>query len=409
MSLADIGFGGIVKDAGCCMTELLIRLFIGKKDVRENTVRTSYINLASVVGIVSNTCLFAIKLAIGLTLGSISIIADAANNITDSLTNLMVIIGIKLAKKPADAEHPFGHARIEYIISLIISALILFLGYELIRSSISQIINPTEIRFDWVLVGILVGSAFIKLWQSLFYRKLGKKINSDPLTALSKDSLNDVFIASSIILSLFVTYVSGVNIDGFAGVFVSLLILYSGFGMAKETISKLIGESTHHKQAEEILKIVTARDEILSVHDLVVHSYGPGKYMPTLHVEMSDTLSLKEAHSIIDKIEKDAKEQLGLDLLLHIDPVSCGYHRVNKTRSDVINFLKEIDDRISVRDFSMSKGDTQTDIRFELDMPADIGETRRAEIHGLVVKKITDLSERYNPKIRIGNPYTKRN
>ena len=408
LSPADFGFGGTTKDVGCCMTGLLIRIFIGNKDVRENTVRTSYVNLASVVGIVTNTCLFAIKLVIGLMLGSISIIADAANNITDSLTNLMVIIGIRLAKKPADAEHPFGHARIEYIISLIISALILFLGYELIRSSISQIINPTEIRFDWVLVGILVGSAFIKLWQSFFYKKLGKKINSDPLAALSKDSLNDVFVAVSIITSLVVIYVTGVNIDGFAGVIVSLLIMYTGFGMAKETISKLIGESTHHKQAEEIIKIVTAHEEVLSVHDLVVHSYGPGKYMPTLHVEMSDRLSLKEAHSIIDEIEKNAKEQLGLDLLLHIDPVSCGYHGVNKTRGEVIHFLKQIDERISVRDFSMSQGDKLTDIRFELDMPSDIGESRKNEIHGLVEKKVTDLSEKYNPKIRIGNPYTKK-
>ena len=390
------------------MTELLIRIFIGKKDVRENAVRTSYVNLASVVGIVSNTCLFAVKLAIGLTLGSISIIADAANNITDSLTNLMVIIGIKLAKKPADAEHPFGHARIEYIISLIISALILFLGYELIRSSFSQIINPTEIGFDRVLVGILIGSAFIKLWQSFFYKKLGKKINSDPLTALSRDSLNDVLIAGSIILSLVFTYATDIIIDGFAGVFVSLLILYSGFGMAKETISKLIGESTHHKQAEEIIKIVTAHDEILSVHDLVVHSYGPGKYMPTLHVEMSDTLSLKEAHTIVDEIEKEAREQLGLDLLLHIDPVSCGYHGVNKTRGEVISFIKQIDERLLVRDFSMSKGDKQTDIRFEIDMPGDIGEARKAEIQELATKKIMELSEKYNPKIRIGNPYTKR-
>ena len=387
------------------MTNFLVKMTVGDKDANESATRTGYVNLASAVGIVTNTCLFAIKLVIGLLLGSISIIADAANNITDSLTNLMVIIGIRLAKKPADSEHPFGHARIEYIISLIISALILFLGYELIRSSINQILDPSEIRFDYLLVGILVGSAFVKLWQSFFYAKLGKKINSDPLKALSKDSLNDVLIAASIIASLIFTYFTGIIVDGFAGLLVSLLIIFSGFSMAKETISKLIGESTHHEQAQEITKIVTSHEEILSVHDLVVHNYGPGKYMPTLHVEMSDELSLKRAHAIIDEIERQAKEQLGLDLLIHIDPVSCGYHRTVKVKAELMNFLMEIDERIHVKDFSMTKGDTQTDIRFELEMPADIDAQHRDDIQAQVSEKVKSLSVRYNPKIRIGNPY----
>ena len=390
------------------MTNFLVKVTIGDKDVNENTTRTGYVNLASAVGIITNTCLFAIKLTIGLILGSISIIADAANNITDSLTNLMVIIGIKLAKKPADAEHPFGHARIEYIISLIISALILFLGYELIRGSIDQILNPGEIGFDYLLVGILVGSAFIKLWQSFFYKKLGKKINSDPLKALSKDSLNDVLIAVSIIVSLIFTYFTGIIVDGFAGLLVSLLIIYSGFSMAKETISKLIGESTHHEQALEITKIVTSHKEILSVHDLVVHNYGPGKYMPTLHVEMSDELSLKQAHAIIDEIEKQAKEQLGLELLIHIDPVSIGWHRTEKVKTELMNYLTEIDERIKLKDFSMTKGDVQTDIRFELDMPSEFDAKRRNDIQTKLSEKVRSLNSNYNPKVRIGNPYTKK-
>ena len=390
------------------MTNFLVKLAIGNKDVNESVTRTSYVNLASAVGIITNTCLFAVKLVIGLILGSISIIADAANNITDSLTNLMVIIGIKLAKKPADDEHPFGHARIEYIISLIISALILFLGYELIRGSIDQIINPSEIGFDYLLIGILVGSAFIKLWQSFFYKKLGKKIDSDPLKALSKDSLNDVFIAVSIIASLIFTYFTSIIVDGFAGLLVSLLIIYSGFSMAKETISKLIGESTHHEQAQEIIKIVMSHEEILSVHDLVVHNYGPGKSMPTLHVEMSDELSLKRAHAIIDEIERQAKEQLGLELLIHIDPVSQGYHRTVKVKAELMNFVMETDGRIKMKDFSMTKGDTQTDIRFELEMPSEFDVAKREDIQAKVSEKVKSLSTRYNPKIRIGNPYTKK-
>ena len=390
------------------MTNFLIKMTIGNKDINESATRTSYVNLASAVGIITNTCLFVVKLVIGLMLSSISIIADAANNITDSLTNLMVIIGIKLAKKPADDEHPFGHARIEYIISLIISALILFLGYELIRSSIDQILNPSEIGFDYLLVGILVGSAFIKLWQSFFYSNLGKKIHSDPLKALSKDSLNDVLIAVSIIASLVFTYFTGIIIDGFAGMLVSLLIIYSGFSMAKETISKLIGESTQHEQAKEIIEIVMSHKDILSVHDLVVHNYGPGKSMPTLHVEMSDELSIKEAHAIIDEIEKQAKERLGLELLIHIDPVSIGWHRTEKVKAELMNFLKEIDERIELKDFSMTKGDTQTDLRFELGLPAEFEAVKREDVQARLSEKVKSLSSKYNPKVRIGNPYTKK-
>ena len=303
------------------MTKLLVRLFIGKVDASEEATRTKYGNLASVVGMVTNTCLFVIKLIVGLLLNSISIIADAVNNITDSLANLIVIVGIKLAKKPPDNKHPFGHARIEYITSLIIAAFMLFLGYELITSSISAILNPEEIGFDMVLVGILVASGLLKLWQSGFYRKLGRAVDSEPLKALSKDSLMDVVIAIAIVSSIIFTHMTGIIIDGYVGLVVSLIILYSGFSVARETVSKLIGESIDPEQSDKILDFVKSYDEIISVHDLTVHSYGPGKNVPTLHVDMRDTLSLKEAHTIIDKIEQDAKEELDMELLLHIDPV----------------------------------------------------------------------------------------
>ena len=303
------------------MTKLLVKLFIGNRDLNEESTRTKYGNLASVVGIITNTILFVVKLVIGLLLNSISIIADAVNNITDSLTNLMVIIGIKFAKKPADNKHPFGHSRIEYITSLIISAFMLFLGYEFITHSIELIINPEEIGFDIVLVGILAASGLVKLWQSGFYKKLGKSVNSEPLKALSKDSRNDVLIAIALVSSVIFTHLTGIIIDGYVGVLVSLIILYSGFSVAKETISKLIGEPIDTEQAKRITDFVMSYDKIISVHDLIVHNYGPGKTMPTMHVDMYDTLSLKEAHAIIHRIEQDAKEKLGMELLLHIDPV----------------------------------------------------------------------------------------
>ena len=387
------------------MTNFLVRITVGKKDAGTPDGRGAYVNLASVVGIITNTSLAIVKLVVGLLVGSVSIVADAANNATDSLTNLMVIIGIRLSKKPADSEHPFGHARAEYIVSLAISALILFLGYELTRGSIGQIVEPAEMELSRAAMWVLAGTALVKVWQALFYAKLGKKIDSDPLKALSRDSMNDVLVGAAIVGSLAFTYLTGWVVDGFAALAVSLLVMYSGISMAKETVSKLIGESAAHEQALEIEKIVLSHGEILSVHDMVVHSYGPGKSMPTLHVEMSDELSLKEAHSVVDEIERKAKSQLGVDLLIHIDPVSPGHHRLEHVREELSAYIAGLGMGAGIKALSMSKGETKTDIRFELDFPDGMAPERKDEIRALASQKVRALSGTYNPKIRLGNSY----
>ncbi|MCL1992201.1 MAG: cation diffusion facilitator family transporter, partial [Spirochaetes bacterium] len=242
------------------MTKLLIRLFIGKRDLAEESARARCGYLASVVGAVSNTVLFAVKLTIGLLLNSVAIMADAVNNIQDSLANIIVIAGIKFAKKPADYKHPFGHARIEYISSFIIAAFMFILGYEFMESSVRAIIAPEEIGFDIILVGILAASGLVKLWQSGFYKKLGRSINSAPLVALSKDSLNDVFIAVAIVGSVVFTHLTGIIIDGYVGAGISLIILYTGFSVAKDTVTKLIGEAADPARAAQIIEAARSHE-----------------------------------------------------------------------------------------------------------------------------------------------------
>ena len=381
------------------MTNLLITLFIGHGSPSEESTRTKYSNLASVVGAITNTLLFLVKLIIGLLLNSISIIADAVNNITDSLANLLVIVGIKLAGKPADYKHPFGHARIEYITSLIIAALMLFLGYEFMRSSISHILNPEEIGFDIVLVSILAASGLLKLWQSGFYKKLGKTIASEPLIALSKDSRNDVIIAIALVSSVIFTHITGIIIDGYIGAFVSLIILYSGFSVARDTASKLIGEAVDYESAAQIVDIVESHDKVLSAHDLVVHNYGPTRSMTTVHVDMCDKLSFKEAHAITDKIALDVKEKLGLELLIHIDPVSLDDHRLNELRKSVESYLDAIDKRLNAFDFSIIDNENCVDVLLKVEMPGDYDDSQLDEIFDGLSKKITALDEKYNPII----------
>ena len=324
------------------MTGFLIRKFIGAGDLNQDSARVKCGNLASIVGIITNTCLFAAKLVIGMLLNSVSVMADAVNNITDSLANIMVIVGIKIAKKPADYEHPFGHAKVEYISSFIIAGFMLILGFEFIQSSIRSIINPEEIGFDIVLVAILAASGLVKLWQSRFYRRLGKSTSSEPLVALSKDSLNDVIIAVAIVGSVIFTHLTGIIIDGYIGVIISLIILYSGFMVAKDTVTKLIGEPVEYNDAMKIIDMVKSYDKILDTHDLIVHHYGPSANMATLHVEMCETLNLKEVNAIIGNIERDAKVQLGIDLLIRADATPLNDRRLVKIKENYLSMIQAL-------------------------------------------------------------------
>ena len=380
------------------MTKFLIKRFVGSGDLNEETARTKCGNLASIVGMVTNTCLFVVKLIIGILLNSVSIMADAVNNITDSLANIMVIVGIRLAKKPADYNHPFGHAKIEYISSFIIAGLMLLLGFEFIQSSISAIINPEEMGFDIVLVIILAASGLVKLWQSGFYHKLGKSTSSEPLIALSKDSLNDVIIAVAIVGSVIFAHITGINIDGYIGVIISLIILYSGFTVARDTITKLIGESVEYKDAIEIINMVKAYDNIIDAHDLVVHNYGPSNNMATVHVDMCDTLSFKEVHDIVSKMERDAKEKRGIDLLIRADARPHD-HNLDKIRMAVELYISNTDERLSADDFRIIEKEGIIDVIFDLELPYDYDDSRQRAVILDITREIKALDERYNPII----------
>ena len=387
------------------MTNILIKLFIKNKDLDENNLEGKYSMLASIIGIITNTVLAIIKLIIGILLNSISIMADATNNMTDSIANLMVIFSEKFAKKPADSEHPFGHAKVEYVSTFIIAVMMMLLGYELIQSSIISIIHPEEIGFDIILISILVISGLVKLWQSGCYKKLGLSANSEPLIALAKDSLNDVYIAIAIVSSIIFTHATGIIIDGYIGVFISLIILYTGFSVAKETISKILGESIDNKTATEIIDIVESHNMILDTHDLVVHRYGSANSMATILVDVLDKHSLQEVHIAIDEIERSVERKLGIKLLIRVTPILSNEPRFMKIKEIVQQFINEKDIKLNANDFKLIDKEDGIDVIFELDFPYEYDEDARAEMIVNLSKKIQTLDSTYNPIIDVGRTY----
>ena len=303
------------------MTELLLRLFVKQhKDTENPSVRNAIGKLAGVVGIVCNLLLFVSKLTVGLLCGAVSVTADAVNNLTDVSSSVVTLLGFRLSERPADKEHPYGHARYEYISALAVSAIVLFLGGELALSSIGRIITPSEVRYSAVAYAVLGGSILVKLWMSLSVRKLGKNIHSAPLLATSADSRNDVIATSAVLVCGILEDAFGWSIDGFAGLGVALFILYSGIMLAKDTVSTLLGERADEELVQEIAGLVCEDGMFLGMHDLMVHDYGPGQCFASVHVEVSPDESILTCHEHIDVIERKALSDLRVHLVIHCDP-----------------------------------------------------------------------------------------
>lgn len=356
------------------MTGLLVRLFVKNyEQVEEPKVRGAYGTLAGLVGIVCNLVLFAAKLIIGTISGSVSITADAVNNLSDASSSIMTLIGFRLAQKPEDAEHPYGHARIEYLTGLGVAALILVIGVQLAKSSINKILHPEAVEFSAALVIVLLLSIAVKLWMALFNHTLGKKINSTSLTATAADSRNDVISTAAVLAAAVVAHVSGWNIDGYIGLLVALFILYSAVGIAKETISPLLGEPADpelvHTVKHEVLHF---DDRILGVHDLMVHDYGPGQTFASIHVEADRNEDVIEMHELIDNIERYFLEQHRIHLTIHYDPIVMDDAEVTHMREVVGQRLTELDSRLHFHDFRMVRGDGHTNLIFDVVLPADL-------------------------------------
>lgn len=367
------------------MTNLILRLFVKDFEKADDpAVHTAIGKLAGLTGVGCNVLLFVGKLVAGLLTGAISIVADAVNNLSDAASSVVTLIGFHLAQRPADREHPYGHARYEYLSGLVVAALILVVGFELAKTSLGKILHPEEILSSPVTVAILTVSIAVKLWMSRFYRMMGKRIHSVTLAASSADSRNDAVSTAAVLAGYMVFQLFHVNIDGLVGLAVALFILYSGIGVAKDTIDPLLGARADENLVEEISRLVLSQEKVLGIHDLLVHDYGPGQCFASVHAEMSAQEDPMECHYVIDGIEQDALSQLHVHLVIHYDPVVTNDEELNEALRQVRGWIVEIDPRLTVHDFRMVRGARQTNLIFDMAVPFGLN---------LTVQKVSDILE----------------
>ena len=354
------------------MTQFLIRCFIKRPDdVKDAAVRTAYGNLASLVGMACNILLCIGKLLAGTLFGSISIMADALNNLSDASSNVVSLIGFRLAAKAPDAEHPYGHARYEYLAGLVVSVTILAIGLSLLKESALKVLHPTPVAFSWLSIGVLAASILVKLWLSGFNRAVGKKINSETLMATAADSRNDVLTTGAVLLSTILCSLTGYGImDGIMGVGVAAFILWSGWGLVMDTLSPLLGESPSPELVEHIERTVMSYPGVLGMHDLMVHDYGPGHQFASLHVEFPAETDPLTAHDVIDNIENDFLKKDRLQVTIHYDPIVTADASVGVLRARLQEHARQLDPQLSIHDLRIVPGDSHTNVLFDLVFPA---------------------------------------
>lgn len=352
------------------MTEFLVNKFIkDSANIESTEVRTRYGMLASVVGIFCNVLLFSVKLAIGLILSSLAVTADAFNNLSDAASSIISFVGVKMAGKPADAEHPFGHGRIEYIAALIVSFLVIEVGFTFFKSSISKIMHPEEITFDPVPFIILILSILVKLWMAFFNNKLGKRIDSKVMLATAADSLGDVITTSATVISIVICHFTSINVDAIAGLIVSGIVIWSGVSIAKDTLEPLIGQRVPSELYQKITDMVESYEGIVGAHDLIVHNYGPNRSMATIHAEVPNDVSIEASHEIIDRIERDAKKELNILLVIHMDPVEMRDEEVLELRDKTSHIVHALDPELHFHDFRVLKENEKKNLVFDLVVP----------------------------------------
>ena len=358
------------------MTKLLLKLFVRKESMQDPKARAAVGKLSGIVGIVCNLLLAAAKLVVGILSGAVSVTADAMNNFTDAASSIVTLIGFKLAEKPADSEHPYGHARFEYLSGLAVAALIVVIGFELAKTSLDKILNPGVVAVSLPLLIVLAVSILVKLWMSLFNRKLGKMIDSTALLAVSADSRNDVIATAAVLVAAVVEKLTALPVDGYMGMAVALFILYSGANLARETISPLLGEAASPQLREDIVKVLEGNDRVLGWHDLMVHDYGPGQRFASLHVEMDQKEDPLICHEIIDDMERLCFEKYQVHLVIHYDPVVTDDPEIQTMRQRVADILAAIDERLTMHDFRMVRGTGHSNLIFDIAMPHEMAEQK---------------------------------
>lgn len=353
------------------MTDLLVRLFVKDSDNISNPkVRGRYGILSGCAGIVVNVILFLAKFLVGTVTNSIAITADAVNNLSDAGSCAVTVFGFKMSSKPADEDHPFGHGRIEYITAMVVSFIVLFMGFELLTQSIDKIRNPEDVTFNLVGAIIIAVSIFGKLWLALFNRKLGKKINSPAMTAVVADSLSDIAATSVTLIALILSnFFPSLHIDGWLGIIVAGFVLKAGYGIFKETLNSLIGEPPTKETVEKLEAKILSYEHVTGIHDLILHNYGPDKFFGSVHVEMPSDFDVLYSHDIIDNIERDVMAEFGILLSIHYDPVEVNNARVNELKIIAESAVKRISEELSIHDFRVVDGPSHTNLIFDVVVP----------------------------------------
>ena len=358
------------------MTDLLIRLFIkDHQNIKSPTVRAAYGTVAGAVGIIVNLLIAAVKLTVGLLAGSISVIADAVNNLSDAGGSLVTTVGFRLSGKPADRKHPFGHARIEYLTGLIVSFIVVMLGGTFLIESVDKIFNPTASEFSPVALIILGVSLLAKGWLGLFYRKMSKRIGSDSLKASAQDSVNDVISTAVVMLGAIIGKTTSIVLDGYIGVAVALFILVSGIKLVIETADPLLGVPPEKETVEKLTEKILSYEGVLGMHDMIIHAYGANRTYCSVHVEVSDQQDIMVSHDIIDNIEEDVYNEMGISLVIHLDPVTVGDERIEERKKALQTILDGMAENLHFHDFRAVFGVTHDNILFDVLLPMDYPET----------------------------------
>lgn len=378
------------------MTDLILRIFVrDHKNTEDPAVRDKCGRVAGAVGIVTNFLLFLMKIIVGTVFHSVSVTADAVNNLTDSGSSVVTLIGFKMASKPADEKHPFGHARIEYLSGVIVSFIVIFLGLQLGMSSIEKILTPEENALTPVALVVLVISILAKLWQCLFYRKVGRMIKSESVEATSKDSRNDVIATSVVLLGAVITMLTGVNLDGYMGAAVALFIVFSGVQLTISTADPLLGQAPEGELVQTITEKMLSYPGIIGMHDLAVHNYGVGRCFASAHCEVDAKNDILVSHDLIDNIERDFSRDLGIHMVIHLDPVIVGDARTDALHCKVQSLVTALYPTVTIHDFRVIWGVTHSNIVFDVAVPFSVKDS-----DAVITQKLEAEIQKLDPEYR---------
>lgn len=385
------------------MITCLAKFWIRESDSEEKKRRV-YGTLGAVVGIFLNICLFTGKYLAGFFSGSIAIMADAFNNLSDAGSSFISLIGFVFSGKKPDLDHPFGHGRIEYLAGLGVSFLILLMGVELAKNSVQKILHPVSVQISTLSIAVLSASILVKLYMAYYNHAIGKKIRSATMAATATDSLSDAAATTVVLLAMLFLAVTGINIDGYCGILVAVFILVAGIGAAKETVSPLLGQAPDPEFVKEIKELVMQHEEVLGIHDMAVHDYGPGRVMVSLHAEVSGDGNIYELHDLIDRIERELKEKLHCETVIHMDPIDVGNVKTVEMKEEMVKLVKAIDERLTIHDFRMVTGTTHHNMIFDVVIPADF-KLSQEELKDIIQKKVWEKWPDYYVVIDVDTAY----